>query len=141
TDIMELVVVGNTTMHHLFLGLDTRALSQAPYVPTVHNDLTFAARDVGLESVNPGAAVHLLPVTASFVVGDAMAVLLAEAPHQQDEHWLIVDVGTNAELVLGNRQRLVCTSTPTGPAFEGAHIEYGIRATAGAIERVQIDPL
>lgn len=141
SDIMELVVVGNTTMHHLFLGLDTRALSQAPYVPTLHADLTLNAREVGLESVNPGAAIFLLPITASFVGGDAMAVLLAEAPHRQDEHWLIVDVGTNAELVFGNSRRLVCTSTPTGPAFEGAHVEYGIRATAGAIERVEIDPV
>ena len=139
-DVMELVVVGNSTMHHLFLGLDTGALSRAPYVPTLHSDLHLRTRDVGLVSVNPGAVVHLLPITASFVGGDAMAVLLAEGPQQQDEHWLIVDVGTNAELVLGNREHLVCTSTPTGPAFEGAHVEYGIRATDGAIERVTIDP-
>ncbi|MFW5941676.1 MAG: ASKHA domain-containing protein [Chloroflexota bacterium] len=140
TEIMELVVVGNTAMHHLFLGLDTRPLSRAPYVPTLHSDLTLRARDVGLTAVNAAAYVHLLPITASFVGADSMAVLLAEMPHKQDENWLIVDVGTNAELVLGNRERLVCTSTPTGPAFEGAHVEYGIRATEGAIERVQIDP-
>ena len=140
TDVLELVVVGNTTMHHIFLGLDTRALSRAPYVPTLHSALELRARDVGLVSVNAGANVHLLPITASFVGGDSMAVLLAEGPQRQDEHWLVVDVGTNAELVLGNRQRLVCTSTPTGPAFEGAHVEYGIRATGGAIERVEIDP-
>ncbi len=139
TDVMEMVVVGNTTMHHLFLGLDTLALGQAPYVPTLHSGLELRVRDLGLVSVNPGAYVHLLPITASFVGGDSMAVLLAEGPQRQDEHWLIVDVGTNAELVLGNRRRLVCTSTPTGPAFEGAHVEYGIRATDGAIERVEID--
>lgn len=139
-DIVDLVVVANSAMHHLLLGLDTGALGRAPYVPTLHGDLTLRARDVGLQSVNPGAAVHLLPIAASFVGADAMAVLLAEAPHRQDEQWLIVDVGTNAELILGNRRRLVCTSTPTGPAFEGAHVEYGIRATDGAIERVKIDP-
>ncbi len=139
-DVIDLVVVGNSAMHHIFLGLDTLALSRAPYVPTLHAELTLRARDVGLASVNPGATVHLLPITASFVGADAMAVLLAEMPHNQDEQWLIVDVGTNAELVLGNRERLVCTSTPTGPAFEGAHVEYGIRATGGAIERVEIDP-
>lgn len=145
-EIMELVIVGNTAMHHLLLGLDTRALSRAPYVPTQHSALTLRARDVGLSAVNDGATVHLLPIIASFVGADSMAVLLAERPHKQDEArpeevWLIVDVGTNAELVLGNSKRLICTSTPTGPAFEGAHVEYGVRATEGAIERVQIDAL
>jgi len=140
SEIVEIVVVGNTTMHHLFLGLDTHALGVAPYVPALHDALDLRARDVGLTAVNDGATVHLLPITASFVGADNMGVLLAEAPHEQDEHWLVVDVGTNAELVLGNRERLVCTSTPTGPAFEGAHVEYGMRAAEGAIERVQIDP-
>lgn len=140
SEIVEMVVVGNTTMHHLFLGLDTHALGLAPYVPTLHDALDLRARDVGLTAVNAGAYVHLLPITASFVGADNMGVMLAEAPHEQDEHWLVVDVGTNAELVLGNRERLVCTSTPTGPAFEGAHVEYGMRAADGAIERVQIDP-
>lgn len=140
SEIVELVIVGNTVMHHFLLGLDTLHLGRAPYVPALHSGLDVRARDVGLEAVNPGAVIHLLPITASFVGADNMGVLLAEAPHEQDEVWLIVDVGTNAELVLGNRERLVCTSTPTGPAFEGAHIEYGMRAADGAIERVQIDP-
>ncbi|HEC22730.1 MAG TPA: DUF4445 domain-containing protein [Chloroflexi bacterium] len=140
SEIVELVVVGNTVMHHFFLGLDTKALGQAPYVPALHDAVDVRARDVGLSAVNEGAYIHLLPITASFVGADNMAVLLAEAPHEQDEHLLIVDVGTNAELVLGNRERLVCTSTPTGPAFEGAHVEYGMRAAEGAIERVEIDP-
>lgn len=139
-EIVELVVVGNSAMHHFFVGLDTRALGQAPYVPARQGALDLRARDLGLKAVNAGAYVHLLPLIASFVGADCMAVLLAEAPHEQDENWLIVDVGTNAELVLGNRERLVCTSTPTGPAFEGAHIEHGIRAAEGAIERVEIDP-
>jgi uncharacterized 2Fe-2S/4Fe-4S cluster protein (DUF4445 family) len=83
--------------------------------------------------------VHVLPIAASFVGADAMGVLIAEEPHRQDENLLIIDIGTNAELILGNRHGLVCTSTPTGPAFEGAHIEYGMRAAVGAIERIEID--
>ena len=138
-EIIELVIVGNTTMHHLLLGLDTKALSRAPYVAALHDALDIKASDLGLTTVNQGAYVHLLPIVASFVGADTMAVLLAEAPHEQDEQWLIVDIGTNAELVLGNRDRLICTSTPTGPAFEGAHIEYGMRAAEGAIEQVEID--
>lgn len=138
-DIVSVVVVGNSTMHHLFLNLDLAPLGQAPYVPALKTSLDLHARDLGLTSLNPGAYVHLLPLIASFVGSDCVAVLLAEAPHEQDENWLIVDVGTNAELVLGNHQRLVCTSTPTGPVFEGAHMDYGMRAAEGAIERVEID--
>ena len=138
-DILELVIVGNTTMHHLLLNIPTANLGLAPYVPTVQRALDLKGRDLGLE-IHPSANVHLLPIEASFVGADNMAVLIAEEPHKQDEELLIIDVGTNAELVLGNRRRLLCTSTPTGPAFEGAHIEYGMRAAAGAIERVNIDP-
>ncbi len=137
-DILELVVVGNTTMHHFLLNIPTKSLALAPYVPTLHRPLDLKARDLGL-AVHPSANVHLLPIEASFVGADNMAVLIAEEPHKQDEEMLIIDVGTNAELVLGNRRRLLCTSTPTGPAFEGAHIEYGMRAAPGAIERVAID--
>ncbi len=140
SEIIEMVIVGNTVMEHLLLGLETLALGRAPYVPALHDALDLRARDIGLTAVNEGATVHLLPIAASFVGADHMAVLLAEEPDTQDEHWLIVDVGTNAELVVGSRERLVCTSTPTGPAFEGAHIEYGMRAAEGAIERVVIDP-
>ncbi|MCC6905191.1 MAG: DUF4445 domain-containing protein, partial [Anaerolineae bacterium] len=138
--ITALVVVGNSVMHHLLLGIDPQPLGFAPYVPAIHTPFDLRARDLGLTALNTGALVHLLPLPASFVGADTMGVLLAEAPHEQDECWLIVDVGTNAELVLGNRRRLVCTSTPTGPAFEGAHIESGMRAAPGAIERVEIDP-
>jgi uncharacterized 2Fe-2S/4Fe-4S cluster protein (DUF4445 family) len=140
TDISDLVIVGNTTMHHLLLGIDTQPLSQAPYTPALHEALDIRARDMGLTAVAEGAYVHLLPIVASFVGADHMAAILAEAPHEQDEVWLLVDVGTNAELVLGNRHKLICTSTPTGPAFEGAHVEYGMRAAEGAIERIEIDP-
>ena len=137
--VLEIVAVGNTTMHHFLLGLPTEHLALAPYVPTMHRSLDVKARDLGIE-IGRSANVHLLPVVASFVGADNMAVLLAERPHDQDREVLVIDVGTNAELVFGNRERLVCTSTPTGPAFEGAHIEYGMRAAPGAIERVSIDP-
>lgn len=137
-DILEVVLVGNTTMHHLVLNLPPRFLGLAPYVPTLHRAMDVKARELGIQ-VNKAANIHLLPIEASFVGADNMAVLIAEEPYNQDEQWLLIDVGTNAELVLGNRQRLICTSTPTGPAFEGAHIEYGMRAAPGAIERVEID--
>jgi uncharacterized 2Fe-2S/4Fe-4S cluster protein (DUF4445 family) len=96
------------------------------------------ARELGLQ-INPSGNIHVLPTIASFVGADTSAMLLAEEPHKQDENWLLIDVGTNAELVLGNRNGLLCTSTPTGPALEGAHVEYGMRAAPGAIERVHID--
>jgi uncharacterized 2Fe-2S/4Fe-4S cluster protein (DUF4445 family) len=137
-DILELVLVGNTTMHHLVLKLPPTHLGRAPYVPAIHHALDLKARELGL-AINPGGNVHVLPTIASFIGADTSGVLLAEEPHRQDENWLIIDVGTNAELVLGNKDRLVCTSTPTGPALEGAHIEYGMRAAPGAIERVEID--
>lgn len=137
-DVLEIVIVGNTCMHHLALNLAPRHLGLAPYVPTIQRALDIKARELGLD-VNRCANVHVLPIEASFVGADNMGVLIAEEPYNQDEQWLIIDVGTNAELVLGNRQRLLCTSTPTGPAFEGAHVEYGMRAAPGAIEHVEID--
>ena len=98
------------------------------------------ARDLRLV-INACANVHVLPAIASFIGADTTGVLLAEEPHEQDETWLIIDIGTNAELVLGNRRRLVCASTPTGPAFEGAHIEHGMRAAPGAIEHIRMPEL
>jgi uncharacterized 2Fe-2S/4Fe-4S cluster protein (DUF4445 family) len=137
-DVLEMVLVGNSTMHHLVLNLPPKDLGLAPFVPAIHHSLDIKARDLGLK-INPSANIHVLPTIASFIGADTSGVLLAEEPHKQDENWLIIDVGTNAELVLGNRKRLLCTSTPTGPALEGAHVEYGMRAAPGAIERVRID--
>ncbi len=137
-DILEMVLVGNSTMHHLLLNLPPRDLGLAPFVPAIHKAVDVKARELGLQ-INPSGNIHVLPTIASFVGADTSAVILAEEPHKQDENWLLIDVGTNAELVLGNRKRLVCTSTPTGPALEGAHVEYGIRAAPGAIEHIQID--
>ncbi len=139
SDIQELVVAGNTTMHHLFLNLSPQHLGHAPFTSTVYRALDVKARELGL-AINEAANVHVLPTIAAFIGADTAAVLIAEAPHTQDENWLIMDVGTNAEIVLGNRRKLICASTPTGPALEGAHIEHGMRAAPGAIERVQIDP-
>ena len=137
-EILEMVLVGNSTMHHLFLNLPPKDLGLAPFVPAIHSSIDVKARELGLQ-LNSAGNIHILPTIASFVGADTSAMILAEEPHKQDENWLLIDVGTNAELVLGNRKRLVCTSTPTGPALEGAHVEYGMRAAPGAIERVQID--
>ncbi len=137
-NILEMVLVGNTTMHHLVLNLPPKDLGRAPFVPAIHHSLDIKARELGLH-INTSGNIHILPTIASFIGADTSGVLLAEEPYKQDENWLIIDVGTNAELVLGNRNRLVCTSTPTGPALEGAHVEYGMRAAPGAMERVQID--
>jgi uncharacterized 2Fe-2S/4Fe-4S cluster protein (DUF4445 family) len=137
-DILEMVLVGNSTMHHLVLNLPPKDLGRAPFVPAIHHSVDIKARELGL-NINPSGNIHILPTIASFIGADTSGVILAEEPHKQDENWLIIDVGTNAELVLGNSKRLVCTSTPTGPALEGAHVEYGMRAAPGAMERVVID--
>ena len=137
-EILEMVLVGNSTMHHLVLNLPPKDLGLAPFVPAIHQSVDVKARELGLQ-INSSGNIHVLPTIASFVGADTSAMILAEEPHKQDENWLLIDVGTNAELVLGNRKRLVCTSTPTGPALEGAHVEYGMRAAPGAMERVHID--
>ncbi|MEW6086079.1 MAG: ASKHA domain-containing protein [Chloroflexota bacterium] len=138
SEILEMVLVGNSTMHHVLLNLHPKDLGLAPFVPAIHKSVDIKARELGLH-INPSGNIHVLPTIASFVGADTSAMILAEEPHKQDENWLLIDVGTNAELVLGNRKRLVCTSTPTGPALEGAHVEYGMRAAPGAMERVHID--
>ncbi|MFW6183812.1 MAG: ASKHA domain-containing protein, partial [Chloroflexota bacterium] len=137
-NIHEMVVVGNTTMMHIFLGIDPVELGQAPFALANRDAMDIKARELGLR-LHAGANVHVLPAQAGHVGADNVGVLLAEEPHNQDEMWLVVDVGTNAEIVLGNRERLYSASSPTGPAFEGAQITHGQRATPGAIERVRID--
>ena len=138
SEILEMVLVGNSTMHHLLLNLPPKDLGLAPFVPAIHKSVDVKARELGLH-INPSGNIHVLPTIASFVGADTSAMIVAEEPHKQDENWLLIDVGTNAELVLGNRKRLVCTSTPTGPALEGAHVEYGMRAAPGAMERIVIN--
>ncbi len=136
----DVVLVGNSVMHHTILGLNPVSLGQAPFQPVFGEGLDVKARDIGLHSVAAGAYAHLLPLEGGHVGADNVAVLLATAPHRQDALTLVIDVGTNGEIVLGNRQRLLSASSPTGPAFEGAAISHGMRATGGAIERVRIDP-
>lgn len=139
SDIYEVVLVGNTVMHHLLLGIDPVELGGAPFALATHSAIDLKARDLDLR-LHPGANVHVPPVIAGHVGADNVAVLLAEAPYQQDEMMLIIDIGTNGEILLGNRRRVLSASSPTGPAFEGAQITHGIRAAPGAIERVRIDP-
>ncbi len=139
-DILDLVMVGNPVMHHLFLGIDPVELGGAPFALAVNTAIDLKARDLGLK-LNACARLHVLPCIAGHVGADNVAVQLAEAPHQQAEKMLIVDVGTNAEIVLGDRTQVLCASSPTGPAFEGAQITHGQRAAPGAIERVRIDPI
>jgi uncharacterized 2Fe-2S/4Fe-4S cluster protein (DUF4445 family) len=138
-DILDVVMVGNTAMHHLFLKLDARGLGAAPFAPAIQGAVDARASDLGL-TFHRGCRLHVLPVEAGFVGADNVAVLIAEEPYEQDEVLLIIDIGTNGELVLGSRQRLLSTSCATGPALEGAHLEFGMRAAPGAIERIRIDP-
>lgn len=138
-EIMEAVFVGNPIMHHLYLGIDPTELGGAPFALAVSSALTLPARQLGL-GINHGGRVYTLPCIAGHVGADAAGATLAEGPHRGDAMTLLVDIGTNAEIVLGNKQRLVAASSPTGPAFEGAQITAGQRAAPGAIERVRIDP-
>ncbi len=138
--IVETVFVCNPVMHHLLLGLDPVELGQAPFALATSDSLTLPARDLDLDAVNPRAQVYVLPCIAGHVGADAAAVALSEEPGKSDDLVLIVDVGTNAELLLGDKRRVLACSSPTGPAFEGAQISSGQRAAPGAIERVQIDP-
>ncbi len=139
TDILDSVFVANPIMHHLFLGIDPTELGQAPFALAVSGAVSCEAKDIEL-ALNPGARTYLLPCIAGHVGADAAGATLAEGPHRQDRMMLLVDVGTNAEIVLGNSNRVVAASSPTGPAFEGAEISCGQRAAPGAIERVRIDP-
>ena len=138
-DILDVCVVGNPIMHHLLLGLNPVELGGAPFALATDEALRVRGRDIGLQ-LHPATRVYVLPCIAGHVGADAAGVVLSEAPYLRDEMNLVVDVGTNAEIVLGNRQRMLACSSPTGPAFEGAQISCGQRAAPGAIERVRIDP-
>ncbi|MEM7508174.1 MAG: ASKHA domain-containing protein [Pseudomonadota bacterium] len=138
-EIMEGVFVGNPVMHHLLLGIDPVELGWAPFALATSTSLTLWANEIEL-SMHPDARLYILPCIAGHVGADAAAVALSESPHKQDEMTLVVDVGTNAEIILGNKRKLMACSSPTGPAFEGAQVSSGQRAAPGAIERVRIDP-
>ena len=137
-EILELTIVGNPIMHHLLLGIDPTPLGSAPFALATDAAVETTASELGIIA-NPGARIYLLPCIAGHVGADTAGVILAEEPHETDAMTLVVDVGTNAEIVLGNRDRLLAASSPTGPAFEGAQISSGQRAAPGAIERVRID--
>jgi uncharacterized 2Fe-2S/4Fe-4S cluster protein (DUF4445 family) len=138
-EILDLVIVGNPIMHHLVLGIDPVPLGSAPFALATDRAVELRASELELV-VNPGARVYVLPCIAGHVGADTAGVILAEQPHRSEDVELVVDVGTNAEIVLGNRYFLLAASSPTGPAFEGAQISGGQRAAPGAIERVRIDP-
>ncbi len=137
-DILEATLVGNPIMHHLLLGIDPVELGGAPFALAVDHSLTLRANVIDFK-LNRNARIYVLPCIAGHVGADAAGMVLAERPDLSDEMTLLVDVGTNAEIVLGNSKRLVACSSPTGPAFEGAQISCGQRAAPGAIERVRID--
>jgi len=140
SQIMEATIVGNTAMHHLFMGLDPRYLSMAPYPPVLQAGQTCKAKDLGLR-IGLSAHVHLLPLKAGFVGSDTIACILATNLHRGRTPTLLIDLGTHGEIVFGNRDRMLCCSTAAGPAFEGGHIRWGMRAAPGAIERIRIDPV
>jgi len=137
-DILDMTVVANPIMHHLFLGIDPTPLGTAPFTLTTDQTQVLRAAEIDIQ-LHPEARVCTLPCIAGHIGADTAGVILSERPDLAEEYVLLVDVGTNAEIVLGNRNRLLAASSPTGPAFEGAQITSGQRAAPGAIERVRID--
>ncbi len=135
--VYKIVVVGNTCMHHILFGIDVSYVGLAPYAPVVRDPLSYPARDLPLKGI-PNAMVCTLPIVAGFVGADTMACVLATRIYESEEIRALVDIGTNGEVVMGSRDRLMACSAPAGPAFEGAQIRHGMRGALGAIERVEI---
>jgi uncharacterized 2Fe-2S/4Fe-4S cluster protein (DUF4445 family) len=138
-DIEDITLGCNTAMHHILLKLDPEHVGMAPFPPVIHHSLDIRARDLGI-NINPSSYVYILPNEAGFVGADNVGVLIAEEPYNKEEIQLIIDIGTNGELVLGNKEKLISSSCATGPALEGAQLAYGMRAAPGAMERIKIDP-
>ena len=138
-DIEDITLGGNTAMHHILLQLDPQYVGRAPFPPVIHHSLNIRARDLGI-GINPSSYVFILPNEAGFVGADNVGVLIAEEPYCSEMMQLIIDIGTNGELVLGNKEKMISSSCATGPALEGAQIQFGMRAAPGAIERIRIDP-
>ncbi len=134
----HVVVVGNTVMHHLFCGISLEPLAHAPFEPVRDGLEVFEARDLGWETVE-GATVRFLPCLGGFVGSDILAGVLATRMHESDSLVGLIDLGTNGEIVLGNRERMLCASTAAGPAFEGGRISMGMRAATGAITEVDVE--
>jgi uncharacterized 2Fe-2S/4Fe-4S cluster protein (DUF4445 family) len=139
-DISEIVLVANTCMHHIFLGLDPDSLGKSPFNPRISQSVNIKARDLHVEHVLPSVNIHLLANQAGFVGADNTAVAIALEPYNSDELVAIIDIGTNGEILVGNRDKIYSTSCPTGPALEGASIKFGVRAARGAIEKVRVEP-
>lgn len=137
-DIEDITLGGNTAMHHILLNLDPENMGLAPFPPVIHHSLNIKTRDLGIK-INPSAYIFVLPNEAGFVGADNVGVLISEEPYKKEEMQLIIDIGTNGELVLGNRDKLISSSCATGPALEGAQLQFGMRAAPGAIERIEID--
>ena len=135
--IYELLFVGNTAMHHIFLGIQPKYLALSPYTPAIKRPINVKAKDLSI-NINPNGIVSTLPLIAGFVGSDAVADILATGIHEFDGNALLIDIGTNTEIVLGGRDGMICCSCASGPAFEGAHIKHGMKAVSGAIERVKI---
>ncbi len=138
-DVEDITLGGNTAMHHILLQLNPEFVGLAPFPPVIHHSLDIKARDLGI-NVNPGSYVFVLPNEAGFVGADNVGVLIAEEPYKSDDIQLIIDIGTNGELVFGNKEKMISSSCATGPALEGAQLAFGMRAAPGAIERIKIDP-
>lgn len=136
-NIYHITTVGNTTMHHLFLGVDPAYLARSPYIPTFQEAQTLTAAEAGLEA-NPDACVYMVPNIAGYVGADTVGVVLDSHLEKSSQIKLAIDIGTNGEVLLGSKDKLLACSTAAGPAFEGAQIKYGMRAAEGAIERVKI---
>jgi uncharacterized 2Fe-2S/4Fe-4S cluster protein (DUF4445 family) len=138
-DISEMTLVGNTAMHHILLGINPEYMGVAPFTPALHHSVDLKADRFGID-ILPGGNIHIMPIEAGFVGADNVGCLIADTPYKRDKMTLLIDIGTNGELVFGNRKKLISCSCATGPALEGAQIEFGMRAAPGAIERVKIDP-
>lgn len=138
--IMDVVIVCNPVMHHLLLGIDPVELGQAPFALAVSSSLSLIASDLELTALEYSTPIYLFPCVAGHVGADAAGVILSQEPQKSEDKVLIVDVGTNAEIIFGDKNRVLACSSPTGPAFEGAQISSGQRASPGSIERVSIDP-
>ncbi len=138
-DIEDITIGGNTAMHHILLQLNPEFVGLAPFPPVIHHSLDIKTRDLGI-NINPSAYVFVLPNEAGFVGADNVGVLIAEEPYKSDDIQLIIDIGTNGELVFGNKEKMISSSCATGPALEGAQLQFGMRAAPGAIERIKIDP-
>jgi uncharacterized 2Fe-2S/4Fe-4S cluster protein (DUF4445 family) len=138
-NIFEAVVVGNTAMHHFFLGIQPKFLSLSPFVPCVSRSIQVKAKELNVK-IHPNSIIHVMPIVAGFVGADVIGDLLSTGIHEENEISLLIDIGTNTEVLIGDSEDTLCCSCASGPAFEGGHIKHGVKAVPGAIKTVRIDP-